>query len=176
MQRSEDQGRSWREVPVPASTGCIPTSIAPLADGTLPSTRAAPRMPPSGSESLHDEIEDENRHDDESDVPTEAPVAARAAFRGAPRAPMTLAISADGGRTWPWRRHLDEDDGYGMTHNSEARLDREFSSPSIKPSADGALRMSCTCSRHAIEYMRANEAEALRRAGRVVTQVQVGPA
>ena len=71
---------------------------------------------------------------------------------------MTLAISADGGRTWPWRRHLDEGDGYCMTNNSEAKLNREFSYPSIKQSADGALHMSYTYFRQAIKYVRADEA------------------
>ena len=206
---SEDQGRSWREVPVPASTGCVHMSIAPLADGTLLAlyrsrwadfihasrsdddgeTWSAPvptELPNNNSsiqvttlangdlalifnassaadaterrESLYDEIEDENRHNDESNVLTEAPVVERAAFWGAPRAPMTLAISADGGRTWPWRRHLDEGDGYCMTNNSEAKLNREFSYPSIKQSADGALHMSYTYFRQAIKYVRADEA------------------
>lgn len=31
---------------------------------------------------------------------------------------MTVAISADGGKSWPWRRNLDEGDGYCMTNNS----------------------------------------------------------
>ena len=206
---SEDQGRSWREVPVPASTGCVHMSIAPLADGTLLAlyrsrwadfihasrsdddgeTWSAPvptELPNNNSsiqvttlangdlalifnassaadaterrESLYDEIEDENRHNDESNVLTEAPVVERAAFWGAPRAPMTLAISADGGRTWPWRRHLDEGDGYCMTNNSEAKLNREFSYPSVKQSADGKLHMSYTYFRQAIKYVCTEEA------------------
>ena len=43
----------------------------------------------------------------------------RSAFWGAPRAPMTLAISDDGGRTWPHRRNLEAGDGYCMTNNSK---------------------------------------------------------
>ncbi|RZM02201.1 MAG: glycosyl hydrolase [Variovorax sp.] len=206
---SDDRGRSWREVPVPESTGCVHMSIAPSADGTLLAlyrsrwadaihasrsdddgeTWSAPvptELPNNNSsiqvtalangdlalifnassaadaterrESLYDEIEDENRHDDASNVLTEAPAVERAAFWGAPRAPMTLAISADGGRTWPWRRNLDEGDGYCMTNNSEAKLNREFSYPSVKQSADGRLHMSYTYFRQAIKYVVADEA------------------
>lgn len=36
-----------------------------------------------------------------------APLTERSAFWGAPRAPMTLAISEDEGRTWPHRRNLE---------------------------------------------------------------------
>ena len=206
---SDDRGRSWREVDVPGSTGCVHMSIAPLADGTLlalfrsrwadaihasrsdddGATWSAPvatGLPNNNSsiqltalangdlalifnassaadaterrESLYDEIEDENRHNDASNVLTEAPAVERAAFWGAPRAPMTLAVSADGGRTWPWRRNLDEGDGYCMTNNSEARLNREFSYPSVKQSADGRLHMSYTYFRQAIKYVVADEA------------------
>jgi predicted neuraminidase len=206
---SEDRGRTWREVPVPESTGCVHMSIAPLADGSLLAlfrsrwadaihesrssddgeTWSAPvptELPNNNSsiqvatlangdlalifnassaadaterrESLYDEIEDENRHGDESNVLTEAPVVERAAFWGAPRAPMTLAISADGGRTWPWRRNLDEGDGYCMTNNSEAKLNREFSYPSVKQSADGRLHLSYTYFRQAIKHVVVDEA------------------
>ncbi len=68
--------------------------------------------------------------------PSDAPLS------GAPRAPMTVAISADGGKSWPWR-NLDEGDGYCMTNNSE-KLNREFSYPSIKQSPDGTLHIAYT--------------------------------
>ena len=55
---------------------------------------------------------------DDLDGEAEAP---SAAFWGAPRAPMTLAFSADDGLTWPWRRNLETGDGYCMTNNSKDR-------------------------------------------------------
>ncbi|HAZ8268085.1 TPA: hypothetical protein J8L82_003887 [Escherichia coli] len=78
----------------------------------------------------------------------------RSAFWGAPRAPMTVAISADGGKSWPWRRNLDEGDGYCMTNNSLEKLNREFSYPSIKQSPDGTLHIAYTWWRQAIKYVR----------------------
>jgi predicted neuraminidase len=106
--------------------------------------------------SLYDEIEDED--DDEVAVAAQ-PVAhgARTAFWGAPRAPMTLAISHDGGKSWPLQRNLDEGDGYCMTNNSQQKLNREFSYPSIKQGAGGELHIAYTFYRQAIKYVRVEE-------------------
>ena len=81
----------------------------------------------------------------------------RAAFWGVPRAPMTLAISEDGGRTWPHKRNLEVGDGYCMTNNSREQLNREFSYPSIKQGPDGALHVAFTYFRQAIKYVRVPE-------------------
>ena len=76
---------------------------------------------------------------------------------GAPRAPMTLAISEDGGRTWPRKRNLEVGDGYCMTNNSREQLNREYSYPSIKQGPDGALHIAFTYFRQAIKYVRVDE-------------------
>ena len=81
----------------------------------------------------------------------------RAAFWGVPRAPMTLAISEDGGRTWPYKRNLEVGDGYRMTNNSREQLNREFSYPSIKQGPDGTLHIAFTYFRQAIKYVRVSE-------------------
>jgi len=206
---SQDQGRTWREVPVPASTGCVHMSIVDAGGGRLLGlfrSRWADAIHASHSDddgetwsapeatglannnssiqattlanghialvfndrsaagtterraSLYDEIEDENRHNDLSNQVADAPAEEREAFWGAPRAPMTLAISTDGGRSWPWRRNLDDGDGYCMTNNSEKKLNREFSYPSVTQSADGRLHVSYTYFRQAIKYVRLDEA------------------
>jgi predicted neuraminidase len=205
---SEDQGRSWREVPVPASTGCVHMSIVAAGagrllglfrsrwadaihashsddDGESWSAPVPTGLPNNNSSiqaialrsgelalvfnnasaadaterraSLYDEIEDVNHHNDRSNELTEAPAEQRETFWGAPRAPMTIAISADGGLTWPWKRNLDEGDGYCMSNNSELKLNREFSYPSVAQSADGALHVSYTYFRQAIKYLRLDE-------------------
>ncbi len=79
------------------------------------------------------------------------------AFWGAPRAPMTLAISEDDGRSWTRRRNLEVGDGYCMTNNSKDRLNREFSYPSICQTPDGALHIAYTYWRQAIKYVRVTE-------------------
>ena len=70
---------------------------------------------------------------------------------------MTLAISRDGGRSWPWRRNLEEGDGYCMTNNSQQRLNRELSYPSIKQGPDGKLHIAWTWHRQTIKYARVDE-------------------
>ena len=81
----------------------------------------------------------------------------REAFWGAPRAPMSIALSHDGGITWPHRRNLEVGDGFCMTNNSKDKLNREFSYPSLCQSADGALHLAYTYWRQAIKYVRTDE-------------------
>lgn len=100
--------------------------------------------------SLYDDIEDS---EDSGDLVTQAASAHGTAFWGAPRAPMTLAISMDGGRTWPVTRNLETGDGYCMTNNSTDKLNREFSYPSIAQSPDGRLHIAYTYFRQRIKYV-----------------------
>lgn len=81
----------------------------------------------------------------------------RQAFWGAPRAPMTVAISEDGGRTWPYKKDIEIGDGYAMTNNSKEKLNREYSYPSIKQSADGKIHIAFTYFRQAIKYVCVSE-------------------
>jgi predicted neuraminidase len=100
--------------------------------------------------SLYDEIDDDGL----AETPAvAAPVSdGRAAFWGTPRAPMTLAISDDGGLTWPARRNIEIGDGYCLSNNSRDGLNREFSYPSIT-TAEGLLHIAFTRFRQAIEYI-----------------------
>ncbi|WP_118183146.1 sialidase family protein [Paraburkholderia phosphatilytica] len=100
--------------------------------------------------SLYDDIEDS---EDSGALVTQAASSHGTAFWGAPRAPMTLAISTDGGRTWPVQRNLETGDGYCMTNNSTEKLNREFSYPSIAQSADGKLHIAYTYFRQRIKYV-----------------------
>lgn len=100
--------------------------------------------------SLYDELEDDDasKHDvKSSDVSNE-----RRAFWGAPRAPMTLALSEDDGQTWPWTRHLEVGDGYCMSNDSARRVNREYSYPSLRQTADGALHVAYTVFRQHIRH------------------------
>ncbi len=200
---SADQGKSWRDVEVPESPGCVHMNITALPGGTLvalfrsrwadniyysqsadngeswsvPEPTVLPNnnssiqvttladgalalvfnhMSAAGASerraSLYDEIDD----GDGRKEPTVT--SGRSAFWGAPRAPMTVAISTDGGKSWPWQRNLDEGDGYCMTNNSQEKLNREFSYPSIKQGADGTLHIAYTYFRQAIKYVRVSPA------------------
>lgn len=150
--RSEDNGESW-SVPEPTE---LPNNNSSIQVTTLASGELAlvfNHMSAAGAlerrASLYDEIDDGDNSRKEPEVTD-----GRSAFWGAPRAPMTVAISADGGKTWPWQRNLDEGDGYCMTNNSLDKRNREFSYPSIKQGADGTLHIAYTWFRQAIKYVR----------------------
>ena len=154
--RSTDHGRTW---------SAPETTILPNNNSSIQFTRLAnghlalvfnDSSAADASErrlSLYDEIED--------DLPLVAGDTmareGRTAFWGAPRAPMTLAISTDGGRSWN-KRNVEIGDGYCMTNNSRDQTNRELSYPSIKQTADGALHIAFTFHRRAIKYVRVTEA------------------
>jgi predicted neuraminidase len=201
---STDKGKSWFEVAVPNSTGCVHMSIVKGSRGllaffrsrwadnvyisrsndngrtwskpeptTLPNNNSSIQVTRLANghlaivyndisaaqaterrQSLYDEIEDED------DSATEAPAGTapgRTAFWGTPRAPMTVAISADDGKTWPWKRNLEVGDGYCMTNNSSDQRNREYSYPSILQSADGMIHIAYTVFRQKIRYVRVSE-------------------
>jgi predicted neuraminidase len=99
--------------------------------------------------SLYDEIDDDGLADAPAST-EEVPVSR--AFWGAPRAPMTLALSEDAGMTWPVRRNIEVGDGYCLSNNSRDGLNREFSYPTITATGD-RLHVAFTRFRQAIEYV-----------------------
>jgi predicted neuraminidase len=160
VSRCAADGRHWsvpQATPLPNNNSSI--QVTRLASGHLAivyndmsAAQATERRV-----SLYDEIED----DDEA-TPAPAPAAtppagARTAFWGAPRAPLTIAISEDGGKTWPRKRNLEVGDGYCMTNNSAQQLNREYSYPSIRQTPDGAIHVAYTVFRQKIRYVRIRE-------------------
>lgn len=72
------------------------------------------------------------------------------AFWGAPRAPMSLAVSSDGGATWSRVGNLEEGNGYCLTNNSADGSNRELSYPSVLQMPDGTIRVAYTHFRRTI--------------------------
>jgi predicted neuraminidase len=156
---SDDDGETWT-APTPTELPNNNSSIqaTPLANGRLAMvlnpTRADADTPRRLS--LYDEIDDEGLAAAQGEIeaaPVEEDPGGRRAFWGTPRAPMTLALSADGGRTWPMRRDLEIGDGYCLKNNSRDGLNRELSYPSVHQTADGLLHVAFTYHRRAIEYV-----------------------
>ena len=151
--RSSDGGLTW-EAPQPIVLPNNNSSIQTirLQDGRLAMifNHSSAKDATGRRESLYDELDDGDAAPNK--VAGEAPQ--RRAFWGAPRAPLTLALSEDDGLTWPWQRNLETGDGFCMTNNSEQRLNREYSYPSIRQSADGALHLAYTVFRQHIRHAR----------------------
>lgn len=144
--RSQDAGASWS---APKSAG-LPNNNSSiqairLADGRVAmvynhasrADAAARRL------SLYDEIEGEG----------EAPAPASRAFWGAPRAPLSLALSQDGGESWSRRIDLATSDGYCLSNNSADRVNRELSYPSILQTRDGRVHVAYTHFRQTIRHI-----------------------
>jgi predicted neuraminidase len=104
--------------------------------------------------SLYDDIGDAEDH---GELREQQASARGTAFWGAPRAPLSLAISEDGGHTWRRRRNIEIGDGYCMTNNSADQRNREYSYPSIVQGTDGALHIAFTYFRQRIKYVTVDE-------------------
>lgn len=209
---SDDGGRTWDEVTVPDSLGCVHMNVVVREDGTLWAcfrsrwadhvwettsldggrSWASPvptELPNNNSSiqavargdgrvalvfnrssaadaterrvSLYDEIDDEGVRDDvdgpqrvsEPDAEAVGDEGGPRAFWGAPRAPMTLGLSPDDGRTWPVQVDLETGDGYCMSNNSREGLNRELSYPSVIPDGSGGLHVAYTYHRRAIRHV-----------------------
>jgi predicted neuraminidase len=156
ISRSAD-GRDWsapEPTELPNNNSSVQATV--LADGRIALVfNKASRLDATDRRTgLYDDIEDES---EPVVAAAEAPApsaSGRTAFWGAPRAPMTLALSSDGGRSWPVMRDLETGDGFCMTNNSKDQLNREFSYPSITQAPDGALHIAFTYFRRAIKYVR----------------------
>lgn len=81
----------------------------------------------------------------------------KVAFWGAPRAPMTVALSEDGGKTWPYVRNVAEGSGYALTNNSKDKKNKEFSYPSIKPTDNEKIDLTFTYFRQSIAFVELTE-------------------
>ncbi len=150
--RSSTQGRSWsRPEPTALPNNNSSIQATRLADGriALVYNHASAADAAERRLSLYDEIEDE----DGPATASTAPVRDRTAFWGTPRAPLSLVLSTDGGRSWGPRIDLATGDGYCMTNNSADRLNRELSYPSVHQTPDGRLHVAFTHHRRAIRHI-----------------------
>lgn len=149
---STDNGNSWSKpepTVLPNNNSSIQVTGLQNGDLALIFNNSSALNATERRTSLYDEIEDEDDSTEYVDSSAE-----RTAFWGAPRAPMTLAFSKDKGITWDIWGNLDEGDGYCMSNNSQEKINREFSYPSIIQTKDGNLNVSYTYFRQAIKYAR----------------------
>jgi predicted neuraminidase len=72
------------------------------------------------------------------------------------RYPLTVALSEDGGQTWPFMRHIDTSDNFAGEQNRS--LNRRCSYPSIIQTRDGLIHVAYSYrGRQCIKYVRFTE-------------------
>lgn len=146
---SRDGGVTWsapEPTDVPNNNSSI--NVIRLADGRLAMV-CNPTSAATSSDrrvSLYDEIE---AGDDRPDASGGC-----SPIWGVPRAPLTLCVSSDGGKTWPLRRIVDDSSGTCLTNNSVDGRNKELSYPYLLEGPDGALHVAYTYFRRAIKYVR----------------------
>jgi predicted neuraminidase len=147
---SADGGRSWS----PAEPTDLPNNNSSIAAIRLRDGRVALLCNPVSAAqssdrraSLYDELgeEDDGRAD---------PAGGAAAIWGVPRAPLSLCLSTDGGRTFPLRRIVDDGPGTCLSNNALDGLNHELSYPAMVEDAAGGLHLAYTFHRRAIKYVR----------------------
>lgn len=146
---SADGGLTW-SVPQPTDVPNNNSSInvIRLRDGRLamvcnPSSAATSA---DRRVSLYDEIEEGDDRPDAS--------GGCSPVWGVPRAPLTLCVSTDGGRTWPLRAIIDDSPGSCLSNNSIDGRNKELSYPYLLEGDGGELHVAYTYFRRAIKYVR----------------------
>lgn len=173
---SEDQGRSWQVHEVPGSRHRVQMSVAPRPDGSLLAffrSRASDRIYASESadlgrtwsEPVRTVLPNNNSavqllalQDGRLVVVFNDATLERDQFRfvragdgwrkKAVRTPLTLALSEDGGRTWPYQRNLQVAD----LEYKDAQAG--YSYPTLLQTSDGVLNVAYSYLRKTIKHVR----------------------
>jgi predicted neuraminidase len=174
---SEDSGATWAEHPIPRSKGRVHPSIVDLGGSELVAffrSRAADRIYASRSadngrtwtEPERTPLPNNNasiqaaglrsgriamvfNHFSANDDPDTPVWPTR-------RYPLTIALSEDGGRTWPHMRHIDPGDGFFGSENEP--LNRVCAYPSLVQGPDDAIDVAYSYrGRQCIKHVRVTE-------------------
>jgi len=156
ISRSTDNGRTWTE-PVPTELPNNNSSIQArrLSDGAIALVYNAISAADSSDRraGLYDGIDDGKPPVGEKDPANDT---LRRAVWGTPRSPMTIAISTDGGASWPVRRNIDVSSGAALSNDTSKaeRRNFELSYPTVAELEDGRIGVAYTYFRRAIKFVR----------------------
>lgn len=146
--QSEDGGESW-SVPVatdvPNNNSSI--SVVRLRDGrfAMACNPVNAQMHPDRRASLYDELGSDARPNATGGC---TPI------WGVARAPLSLCLSEDEGRSFPVRHIIDDSPGTCLSNDSLDGRNRELSYPSLLEREDGTIELAYTYFRRAIKHVR----------------------
>jgi predicted neuraminidase len=168
---TDDGGRNWKECNVPKSDGLVQLTVVRLTTGRFVGffrSRFADFIYRSSSRNGCDWSGPaathlpNNNSSIQSTLLTDGFVAIAfnnsnaGAIRGKPRTsarkPLSIALSADGGETWPWVRDIETGDVEGLQNEDE-----EYSYPSLLQQANGKIVVAYTYRRETIKVVRFQE-------------------
>lgn len=148
---SKDGGRSWSR-PHPTD---VPNNNSSIAVTRLGSGRLAMICNPVNAAQSSDRrasLYDELGEDD--GMPDADPSGGCVPVWGVPRAPVTICLSDDDGRSFPTRILIENGPGTCLSNDSTDGRNLEMSYPWLLETPDGALHASYTYHRRAIKYVR----------------------
>ncbi|MDZ7927500.1 MAG: exo-alpha-sialidase [Agrobacterium sp.] len=161
---SADGGRSWAE-PQPTDVPNNNSSIAAirLGDGRLAMICNPVNAAQSSDRraSLYDELGEED------DRPDADPSGGCVPVWGVPRAPVSICLSDNDGRSFPVRILIEDGLGTCLSNDSTDGRNLEMSYPWLLEAADGTLHASYTYHRRAIKYVRLAPGWAEAKDGRI---------
>ncbi len=148
---SADGGRSWS---VPEATD-LPNNNSSLSAIALADGRIAVICNPVNAgqsldrrASLYDELGEDDARPDADPTGGCVPV------WGVPRAPVSVCLSEDGGKSFPLRIPIEDGPGTCLSNDSTDGRNKEMSYPWLLEDPDGPLHIAYTYHRRAIKYVR----------------------
>jgi predicted neuraminidase len=73
------------------------------------------------------------------------------------RKPLSIALSPDGGKTWPWVRDIETGNAAGQPKNTQGAPHEEYSYPSLLQDANGKINVAYSYNREAIKVVQFDE-------------------
>lgn len=173
---TSDGGKSWKECKVPQSNGLVQPSVLRLANGHFLGffrsryadfiyqstsengcdwTVPAPTHLPNNNSSIQSALLRDGSvviafNNNSSRV-------TRDTTGVAARKPLSIALSQDGGQTWPWVRDIDTGESAGQQKKILDWTHEEYSYPSLLQDANGKINVAYTYNRDDIKVVRFDE-------------------
>ena len=182
FQISDDQGKTWRQVDMPGSNGRVHANVVELENGHLAAfmrsreadfiyrsesfdwgdswSKPVPTPLPNNNSSISAiRLQSGRVAIAYNPTCTPDPVPGKAAWPGL-RYPVAVALSEDGGITFPMIRWMERGEGFMGEENKTNN--RQYEYPYLMQSRDGMLHLTYAAyTRKGVKYMRFSEADVM---------------